>query len=125
MKILICYEDGHAPVATKCRVLGFSSNAGPVPNGWIVYAAYDIPDLPRLAPALVESLEKFEVEYSDPTFAKEVPESANVTAGLLDMILARSDFAEVPYTSRTRQWRSAFWTEIRRRAIPVSELREP
>lgn len=125
MKVSICYEEGHSTVSDRCRVYGMSPDAASIEPGWTVYAVYEMPDTPRLAMELIDALAKFNVEYHDPSFASVVPESANVTAGLVDMILARSDFAEMPYTSLTRQWRAESWTEISRRKVPSSEVRLP
>lgn len=118
MKITICYEDGHTPCSSGCRVYGFASSAmETVRPGWIVYSIYELPDTPQLSLALIDALKKFEVDYSDTSFASIVPESACVVSGLIDMLLARSDFANMPYTSLTRKWRDDKWTEIKRRIV--------
>ena len=125
MKVTICYEKGHATVSDKCRIFGLSPNALTVSPGWMVYAVYELPDTPRLAMALLDALVKYQVEYDDASFASVVPESANVIAGLVDMILARSDFADIPYKSLVRQWKADYWTEITRRTVPASEVAMP
>ena len=118
MKITICYEEGHTPGSVGCRVYGFaSSTMETVQPGWIVYSIYELPDTPQLSFALIDALKKFEVDYSDRLFAPVVPESACVVSGLIDMLLARSDFADMPYTSLTRKWRDDKWTEIKRRIV--------
>ena len=125
MKVTICYEEGHSTVSGKCRVYGLSPDTASVSPGWIVYAVYELPNTPRLAMELLDALVKFNVEYDDASFASVVPESANVTAGLVDMILARSDFADIPYKSLTRQWKANYWTETTRRTVPASEITMP
>ena len=70
----------------------------------------------------MDALAKFNIEYNDPSFASIIPESANITAGLVDMILARSDFADIQYKSLTRYWKADCWTETTRRIIPSSEV---
>lgn len=125
MKIHVCYKEGHATVSEGCRVFGFDNRNAEDRSGWVTYAAYELPDVSRLNMEMLDALSKFGVEYGDASFSSIVPESASVTAGILDMILARSEFSDIPYRSLTRQWRSDFWTEVVRRKIPVSELKEP
>lgn len=125
MKVSICHEEGHSTVSDRCRVYGLSPNAASIEPGWVVYAVYELPDTPRLAMELFDALVKFHVKYDDTSFASVVPESANVTAGLVDMILARTDFADIPYKSLVRQWKANYWTETTRRTVPVSEITTP
>lgn len=125
MKVTICYEEGHTTISGKCRVFGLSPSATSIPAGWAVYAVYELPDTPRLAKWLLDAFANFQVEYDDATFKSVVPESANVTAGLVDMILARSDFADIPYKSLTRQLKANYWTETTRRTVPASEVIVP
>lgn len=123
MKITICYREDHTSVSDECKVYGFTPSA--IEPGWIPYAIYELPEAHQLAIELVDALGKFQVEYDDITFDSPVPESANVTAGLVDMILARSEFADIPYKSLTRQWKADYWIETTRRRIPVSEVKTP
>jgi len=121
MKISVCYEEGHAPGSAKCRIYGFGTSPSEVEDGWTVYAVYELPDMPKLAGQLIEALAGFEVEYDDPSFESIVPDSANVVSGLIDMILARSDYSDIPYRSLTRPWRADYCIEVVRRKIPASE----
>lgn len=122
MKIAVCYEEGHTPGSTRCMVRGFGSSPSEAEVGWIVYAVYELPDEPRLPLLLQESLAGFGVECSDPSFASALPESANVVAGLLDSILARADFADLPFRSLTRPWQADYCLEVVRRKVPASEI---
>ena len=42
MKITICYEEGHTPVSTKCKVYGIGSTQYEVDDGWVVYSIEDL-----------------------------------------------------------------------------------
>ena len=121
MKISVCYEEGHTPGSTKCRTYGIGASQSEVEDGWVVYAVYELPDMPELAGLLIEALAGFEVGYDDPSFASIVPDSANVVSGLIDMILARSDYSDIPYRSLTRPWRADYCIEVVRRKIPASD----
>ena len=125
MTINVCYEEGHTPGTTNCKVYGLGTSSPESKDGWTVYAVYDLEGVAGIADALLEALAGFEVDYSDPSFASVVPESANVVAGLLDTILARSDYADIPYRSLTRQWRADHWVEVVRRNVPLSDVRAP
>ncbi len=127
MKITICYEKGHSHVAISsqgvgCRVYGFENQDYTVEDNWVVYSIYELPDTPQLANALVDAIVLNEVEYRDPKFSTPVPESACVVSGLLDMLLARDDYAAITYTSYTRKWRSDKWTEVKRRIVADKEV---
>ena len=125
MKITVCYEEGQTPGSTKCKVYGLNAPQYEADDGWVVYSIYEIQGDPNLADIVIEYLRQYGTEYDDGSFASVVPESANVLSGIMDMVLARDDFAGIPYKSFTRQWRADKWTEITRRYIADADFRAP
>ena len=125
MIITVCYEEGHTPGTTRCKAYGFGSSKYEVDKDWVVYSIYDIQGEPKLAELVIDYLKQYGVEYTDTSFASTVPDSAHVLSGIIDMVLARDDFASIPYKSYTRQWRADKWTEIARRYIPDSDFKAP
>ena len=125
MKITVCYEEGHTPGSTKCKVYGFDVAQYKVDNGWVVYSIYEIEGEPNLADFVVDYIKQYGVEYSDKSFASIVPESANVVSSIVDMILARHEFSGIPYDSYTRQRGADKWTEISRRYIMDEDFKVP
>lgn len=125
MRITICYPHGRSPLYETCRVFGFGDTAQLIGKEWVVYETFDLPDAGRVATALVDALVNFGTEYRDESFSSSVPESASITAGLIEITLSRSDFWDIPYRSLTRQRDADFCTEIVRRAVPASAITEP
>lgn len=125
MKITVCYPGGRTPLSDVCRVFGFGEASHGPGSEWVPYAVFDMPDPGRMRTELIKALAMFEVEYRDETFSSTVPGSANVTAGLIETLLARSDFIHVPYRLLTRQRNADFCTEIVRRTVPASAITEP
>ena len=125
MQIIICYKEGHTPVSAKCKVYGFGNPPPTIEKGWVKYAIYELADVQnKLIPALFEELAEYGVSYKDATFASIIPESADVVATAIRIILERSDFLEIPYKSLTHQRAQNAWIEISRRLIPAQAIKE-
>lgn len=121
MTVQIFHREGETPGNRGCLVRGFHDEGTDAPTGWRMFASYEMYAPAQFAASLVTAIQLFGADYSDVSFGSPVPESAYVVAGLVDTLLARSEYSKVPYTSRTRPWRSDTITEVTRRFVPMAK----